>query len=75
MWRTVFVVWIAVTCALVLMDDRAGWEFFAEVLKQRPFYREEMVQWLKVAFPAIRNANEVGILDFVQSKVKNATAQ
>jgi len=58
--------------ALVLIDDRAGWEFFAGVLKQRPFYRDEMVRWLRIAFPAIRNADDVQILGFIQSKVKNA---
>lgn len=57
------------------MDDRAGWEFFAGVLKQRPFYRNEMVQWLRVASPPIRNADDVEILDLIQSKAKNAAPE
>jgi hypothetical protein len=61
--------------ALVLMDDRAGWEFFAGVLKQRPFYRDEMARWLRDSFPAIRDADDVGILHFVESRATRATAE
>jgi hypothetical protein len=70
-------IWVrtAAAKALVLMDDRAGWEFFVGVLKQRPFYRDEMVQWLRVAFPAIRDADDAEILHFLESKATNATAE
>jgi hypothetical protein len=40
--------WVRVAAAkgLVQMDDRAGWEFFLETVKERPFYKAEMVRWL-----------------------------
>lgn len=62
--------WVRTTAAqgLVEMNDPAGWQFFVVVLRDRPFYKDEMVRWLKERFPPIRNANDTEVLDFVQSK-------
>ena len=49
---------------LVQMNDRAGWEFFLEVAKERPFYRDEMVRWLGDMFPAIRDTDDGAIVSF-----------
>jgi hypothetical protein len=70
-------VWVrtAAAKALVLMDDRAGWQFFVGVLKQRPSYRGEMVQWLRDAFPAIRNADDAEMRNFLESKATSARAE
>jgi len=70
-------VWVRIEAAkaLVLMNDRAGWEFFAGVLKQGPFYRDEMVQWLRNSFPTIRKADDVEILHFLESRATSATAE
>ena len=70
-------VWVRTEAAkaLVLMDDRAGWEFFAGLLKQRPFFWKEMVQWLRDSFPAIRNADDAEILHFLESRATSATPE
>ena len=28
-------------------NDRAGWEFFIDIIKQCPFYRDDVVRWLE----------------------------
>lgn len=57
------------------MNDRAGWEFFIDMVRQRPFYRDEMVRWLGEVFPVIRNADDVAISTFLTSRLSNTTAQ
>ena len=59
--------------ALVQMNDRAGWEFFVDVVRQRPFYWDEMVRWLGDAFPVIHDADDAAIITFLESRL--ATAQ
>jgi hypothetical protein len=59
--------------ALVQMNDRAGWEFFVGVVRQRPFYWDEMVRWLGDAFPVVRDADDAAIITFLESRL--ATAQ
>lgn len=60
---------------LAEMNDRAGWEFFLDVIRQRPFYRDEMVRWLGDRFPTIRSADDAGLIAFLQSKMATATTQ
>jgi len=60
---------------LVEMNDRAGWEFFLDVIRQRPFYRDEMARWLGQKFPAIRSADAAALIAFLQSKMATATTQ
>jgi hypothetical protein len=55
--------------------DRTGWEFFVDVFRQRPFYRDEMVRWLGDAFPVIRDADDAAITTFLESKLATALAQ
>jgi hypothetical protein len=66
--------WVRTTAAqdLVWMNDRAGWQFFAGVLREHPFYEDEMVRWLKERFPPIRNAGETEVLNFLESKASTA---
>jgi hypothetical protein len=58
---------------LVEMNDRAGWEFFLDVIGQPPFYRDEMARWLGQKFPAIRIADNAALIAFLQSKMATAT--
>ncbi|MGC1499365.1 MAG: hypothetical protein WA800_05160 [Terriglobales bacterium] len=69
--------WVRTSAAqgLVQMNDRAGWEFFIDMVRQRPFYRDEMVRWLGEVFPVIRNADDVAISTFLTSRLSNTTAQ
>jgi hypothetical protein len=69
--------WVRTAAAqgLVLMNDRAGWEFFVDVIRQRPFYRDEMVRWLTDAFPVIRDADDAAIITFLESKLVTGTGQ
>jgi hypothetical protein len=69
--------WVRTAAAqgLVRMNDRAGWEFFIVVIRQRPFYRDEMVRWLGEPFPVIRDAGDAAIITFLTSRLANATAQ
>jgi hypothetical protein len=69
--------WVRTAAAkgLVQRNDRAGWEFFVEVVRQRPLYREEMVRWLGDMFPAVRDADDAAIVNFLESKVATATAE
>jgi len=60
---------------LAEMNDRAGWEFFLDVVRQRPFYRDEMVRWLGDRFPTIRSADDAALIAFLQSKIATATSQ
>jgi len=60
---------------LAEMNDRAGWEWFLDVIRQRPFYRDEMVQWLGDRFPTIRGADDTALVTFLQSKMVAATTQ
>jgi hypothetical protein len=60
---------------LAEMNDRAGWEFFLDVIRQRPFYRDEMVRWLGDRFPTIRSADDAALIAFLQSKMATATTQ
>ena len=60
---------------LAEMNDRVGWEFFLNVIKQRPFYRDEMVRWLGDRFPTIRTVDEATLIAFLQSKIANATTK
>jgi len=61
--------------ALVQLNDRIGWEFFIDVVRHRPFYRDEMVRWLGEVFPAVSNANDAAIITFLASRRAKATAQ
>lgn len=61
--------------ALAEMNDRAGWEFFLNVIRQRPSYRDEMVRWLGDRFPTIRSADDAAVIAFLQSKMATATTQ
>ncbi len=67
--------WVRTAAAkgLVQMNDQAGWEFFIDVIHQRPFYRDEMVQWLGDNFPAIRSADDPAIVTFLESRLATAT--
>ena len=56
------------------MNDRAGWEFFVYVVRQRPFYRNEMARWLGDAFPVIRDVDDAAITTFLESKLATALA-
>ena len=69
--------WVRTSAAqgLVQMNDRAGWEFFIEVIRQRPFYRDEMVRWLGDLFPEIRGKDDSTIVPFLESKMTTATAK
>jgi len=69
--------WVRTEAAqgLLQMNDRAGWEFFIDVVRQRPFYRDEMVRWLGDVFPVIRDADDDAVITFLESKVATATAQ
>lgn len=69
--------WVRTAAAqgLVQMNDRAGWEFFIGVVRQHPFYGDEMVRWLGGVFPAIHDADDAAIITFLTSKLATATAQ
>ena len=69
--------WVRTAAAqgLVQMNDRAGWEFFVDVVRQRPFYRDEMVRWLGDVFPVVRDADDAAIITFLESKLATATTQ
>jgi hypothetical protein len=70
-------IWVRVASAkgLVQMNDQAGWKFFLEVVKESPFYKAEMVRWLKDMFPTMRDSDDVTILGVLESKVANATPE
>jgi len=55
--------------ALVELDDQAGWQFFLDVVHQRPFYHDEMMRWLWDRFPSIRGANDDAVKAFLESKL------
>jgi len=59
--------------ALAEMNDPAGWEFFLDVITQRPFYRDEMVRWLSDRFPTTRSADDTALIAFLRSKMATAT--
>lgn len=67
--------WVRTAAAqgLVEMNDRAGWGFFLDVIKQRPFYRDEMVRWLADRFPETRNSDDALLATFLQSKMSTAS--
>lgn len=48
--------------------ERGGWQFFLDVVRQRPFYHDEMMRWLGNRFPSIRGANDDAVKAFLQSK-------
>ena len=62
-------VWVRVTAAkeLTLMGDSAGYQFFVDTLQQRPFYHDEMVCWLRDAFPATR-CDEADLAKFLNAR-------
>lgn len=55
--------------ALVELDDRAGWQFFLGVVRQRPFYHDEIMRWLGDRFPSIRGADDDAVKAFLESKL------
>jgi hypothetical protein len=63
-------VWVRVAAAkeLTLINDSAGYDFFLNTLREHPFYHDEMVRWLRDAFPAIGSADEPTIAKFLQSQ-------
>jgi hypothetical protein len=61
--------------ALVQMNDPSGWEFFIGVVKQRPFYRDEMVRWLGDVFPVIRDTDDAAMVTFLESRLSEAELQ
>ena len=69
--------WIRTEAAkgLVQMNDRAGWNFFVDVVRQHPFYGDEMVRWLGNNFPAIRDADDAAMIAFLESKSATATPE
>jgi hypothetical protein len=68
--------WVRTAAAqgLVKMDDRAGWQFFIQVVNERPFYRDEMVRWLKDQFPSVRNSSDAELLRFLESSASTANS-
>lgn len=62
-------VWVRVAAAkeLTLMGDSAGYQFFIDTLREHPFYRNEMFEWLQTAFPAMRGGKEDAMLQFLES--------
>jgi hypothetical protein len=50
------------------MNYRVGWQFFIQVVNERPFYIDEMVRWLKDQFPSMRDASDAELLRFLQSR-------
>jgi hypothetical protein len=69
--------WVRTAAAqgLVQLNDRAGWEFFIGVVRQRPFYRDEMVRWLGDVFSVVRDADDAAITTFLESRLATAPTQ
>ena len=69
--------WVRTAAAqgLVQLNDRAGWEFFIGVVRQRPFYRDEMVRWLGDVFSVVRDADDAAIITFLESRLATAPTQ
>jgi hypothetical protein len=65
--------WVLTAAAqgLVKMNDRAGWQFFINVVNERPFYKDEMEFWIKNEFPEIRNADDAEIIKFLNSRASD----
>jgi hypothetical protein len=70
--------WVRVAAAkdLALLGEPAGYQFFINVLEQtpKPFYHDEMVRWLKSAFPPIATADDAEILKFLRSRTQSSSS-
>jgi hypothetical protein len=58
--------------ALVSMNDSAGFQFFIAMLKDKPFYTNELIGWLKDTFPTLKTADDSRITAFLQEKISHA---
>jgi hypothetical protein len=58
--------------ALVSMNDPAGFQFFIAMLKDKPFYTNELIDWLKDTFPTLKTADDSRITAFLQEKISHA---
>jgi hypothetical protein len=61
--------WVRTAAAqgLAEMNDRAGWEFFIDVVKKHPFYRDEMVRWLQDRFSMPAGSDDT-LIAFLESR-------
>jgi hypothetical protein len=68
--------WVKTAAAkgLVLMNDRAGWAFFVNVVNGNEFYRHEMIQWLRATFLELRSADEAVVLNFLEARLAASPA-
>src|ERR1035437_4480020 len=57
--------------AVVSMNDPAGFQFFIAMLKDKPFYTNELIGWLKDTFPTLKTADDSRITAFLQEKISH----
>jgi hypothetical protein len=58
--------------ALARMNDPAGFQFFIAMLKDKPFYANEMIGWLKENFPTLKTADDSRIMSFMEEKISHS---
>jgi len=67
--------WVRTAAAqgLVQLNDRAGWGFFADMIREKPFYRDEMMRWLGNLYPDLRDADDATAADRIHARIAAAS--
>jgi hypothetical protein len=65
--------WVLTSTAkeLVSMNDPAGFRFFIAMLKDKPFYTNELSSWLKQTFPVLKTADDSRMVAFLEEKISH----
>jgi hypothetical protein len=65
--------WVRTSAAkgLVSMNDPAGFQFFIAMLKDKPFYANEFIGWLKDTFPPLKTADDSQMMAFLEEKISH----
>jgi hypothetical protein len=63
--------WVLTSTAkeLVSMNDPGGFRFFIAMLKDKPFYTNELSGWLKQTFPVLKAADDSRMIAFLEEKI------
>jgi hypothetical protein len=65
--------WVRTSTAkgLVSMNDPVGFQFFIAMLKDKPFYANELIGWLKETFPTLKTADDSRMMAFLEEKISH----
>jgi hypothetical protein len=61
--------------ALASMNDPDGFQFFIAMLKDKPFYTNELIGWLKDTFPTLKTADASRTMAFLKIKSRTPISQ